>query len=252
MAGNQLVVLYVVSDTGYELFLKQNAAEKTLSGQDLSDDTSLDQLCQLQVNAPAGTKVEVRISGTSNLVTNGTVAGNQWLTLYVVKGTYDLYLEQNAETKSVAIDCTGESASSDQLSKVEVNAPANTQVTIRKGGSAVTGGTVAGNQWVTLYVVSDTGYELFLKQNAAEKTLSSQDLSADSKIYELCTLKVNAPASTAIQVLTQGTSGLVTSGTVAGNQWLTLYVVRGTYDVTDGTSTKAVTCTGATASVAFP
>ena len=50
----------------------------------------------------------------------------------------------------------------------------------------------------------------------------------------------------------QGTTNVVTSGTIASNHWLTLYVVKETYDVTGGSTTKTVACTGETASVAFP
>jgi len=319
VAGNQWVTLYVVSDT-YDVYLEQNAAKKTLKNVNVNNDTSTDELCLLKVNAPANTAVEV-LTG-DGLVTGGTVAGDQWVTLYVVKGTYDLKLTQGAEVKTVeGFGCTSETASTDQLAELKVNAPANTFVQVLKSGSLVANGTVAGNQWVTLYVVKDTYnlkltqnaevkdvpgvnckeveiqtedhlsvlkvnapagtevkvyvpntknevtsgtvagnqwvtlyvvgdiYDVFLKQNAAEKTLK-ENIASDKDLYELCTLKVNAAAGTAISVFT-GTTGLVTSGTVAGNQWVTLYVVLGTYDVFNGTTTKSADCNGASATVTF-
>jgi hypothetical protein len=321
VAGNQWATLYVVSDT-YDVYLEQNAGTKTVEDVNVNADTSIDELCVLRVNAPAGTQVQVLKGG--NPVTNGTVAGNQWVELYVVKGSYDLRLTQNAEVKSVAgIDCTGENTSVDELSVLTVNAPANTFVEVLKGGNLVTSGTVAGNQWVTLYVVKDTydlrltqnaevksvsgvdctgdsktedqlstlrvnapagtvvkvyvpnttnevtsgtvagnqwvtlyvlsdTYDVFLKQNAAEKTVEDVNITTDQDLLELCTLQVKDTAGTAINVYVAGTTDLVTSGTVAGNQWVTLYVVHGTYDVFDGTTTKSVDCNGATATVTFP
>jgi hypothetical protein len=251
VAGNQWVTLYVVKDT-YDIYLEQGAEQKTLEDQDVTSDTDIDQLCVLKVNAPANTFVEVLKSGS--LVTSGTVAGNQWVTLYVVKDTYDMRLTQNAEVKDVSgVVCTGENKTVDQLSVLRVNAPAGTLVKVYVPGTTnlVTSGTVAGNQWVTLYVVGDT-YDVFLKQNAATKTLSSEDITSDTTLYELCVLKVNAAPSTSINVYVTGTTNGVTSGTVAGNGWLTLYVVRNIYDVFDGTTTKSVDCSGANATVTFP
>ena len=173
----------------------------------------------------------------------------------MVKDTYDLRLTQNAEVKNVAVDCTGENTSADQLCVLRVNAPAGTAVTVYVPNTKneVTSGTVAGNQWVTLYVVSDT-YDVFLKQNAEEKTLEDVVITSDTDLSQLCTLQVKDTAGAAIKVYTEGsTTDLVTSGTVAGNGWVTLYVVRDTYDVFDGTTTKSsVDCSGATQTVTFP
>jgi hypothetical protein len=310
----------VVKDT-YDIYLEQNTGTKTLEDQNVNDDTTIDELCVLTVNAPAGTIVKVLEGG---VVTNGTVASNQWVTLYVVKDSYAIELTQGAEVKSIAsFDCTGESATTDQLAELRVNAPANTAVLVQTGGEAVTSGNVAGNQWVTLYVVKDTYdltltqnaevknvagvdcagdliiedhlsvlrvnapagthvkayvpdntnevasgtvasnqwvtlyvvsdiYDIYLEQNARQKTLDDQNVNSDLELYELCTLKVNTTPGTLIQVFVSGGTELFTSGTVASNQWVTLYVVRGTYDVFDGATTKSVDCSGANASEVFP
>lgn len=50
----------------------------------------------------------------------------------------------------------------------------------------------------------------------------------------------------------QGTTNVVTSGTIVSNYWLTLYVVKETYDVTGDSTTKTVACTGETAPGASP
>jgi disulfide oxidoreductase YuzD len=252
VAGNQWVELYVVKGS-YDLKLTQGAEVKAVGGLDCSgDNVSTDQLAELKVNAPANTFVEVLTSGT--LVTSGTVAGNQWVTLYVVKDTYDLRLTQNAEVKSVtSVDCTGDSKTEDQLSMLRVNAPAGTSVKVFLPGftSEVTSGTVAGNQWVTLYVVSDK-YDVYLEQNAEKKTVEDVVITSDTDLSQLCTLQVKDTPGTLIKVFLPGFTSEVTSGTVAGNQWVTLYVVRDTYDVNDGTTTKSAVCSGATQTVTFP
>jgi hypothetical protein len=250
VAGNQWVTLYVVKAT-YDIFLEQNTGTKTLEDQNINDDTSIDQLCELKVNAPAGTVVEVLEKG---VVTSGTVAGNQWVILYVVKDTYTLRLTQNAEVKDVTgVDCSVEIKTEDHLSVLKVNAPAGAKVKVyvRDTKNEVTSGTVAGNQWVILYVVSDT-YDVYLEQGAGQKTLVDQPITSDTDLYELCTLTVKAAAGTSIKVYVSGSANLVTSGTVAGNGYVTLYVVRDTYDVFDGLTTRSVVCSGATASVTFP
>jgi hypothetical protein len=252
VASNQWVTLYVVKDS-YDIELTQGAEVKTITGYDCTvETTSTDQLAELRVNAPAGTTVQVQ-TGASG-VTSGTVASNQWVTLYVVKDSYDLVITQNAEVKNVTgVDCSGDLIVEDHLSVLKVNAPAGTKVKayVPNTTSEVTSGTVASNQWVTLYVVSDV-YDVYLEQNAAQKTLEDQNLSTDLDLYELCTLKVNTNPGTLISVYVPSTVNLVTSGTVASNQWVTLYVVRNTYDVYDGTTTKTVDCSGATATETFP
>lgn len=253
VASNQWVTLYVVKDS-YDIELTQGGEVKTLNAFDCSGDTATtDQLAELRVNAPAGTGVEVLTGGIA--VTSGTVASNQWVTLYVVKDNYDLKLTQGAEVKNV----TGADFSSsdviveDHLSVLRVNAPAGTTVKIRvpTTTSEVTSGTVASNQWVTLYVVSDM-YDVYMEQGAGQKTLLNQDVTTDSDLNELCTLKVKTTAGTQIKVFVSTTNDLVTNGTVASNQWVTLYVVRNTYDVFDGSTTKPTDCTGATVTVLFP
>ena len=320
VASNQWVTLYVVKDT-YDIYLEQNTGTKTIEDQDVNDDKTIDELCVLTVNAPAGTVVKVLEAG---VVTNGTVASDQWVTLYVVKDSYAIELTQGAEVKTIAtFDCTGETATTDQLAELRVNAPSNTAVLVQTGSGAVTSGNIASNQWVTLYVVKDTYdlkltqnaevknvasvdctgdliiedhlsvlrvnapagtqvkayvpnnmdtvtsgtvasnqwvtlyvvsdiYDVYLEQNAGQKTLEDQNVSSDLDLSELCTLKVNTTPGTLIQVFVPGGTNLVTSGTVASNQWVTLYVVRGTYDVFDGMTTKSVNCSGATASEVFP
>jgi hypothetical protein len=134
---------------------------------------------------------------------------------------------------------------------LRVNAPAGTVVQVLTGGDLVTSGTVAGNQWVTLYVVSDK-YDVYLEQNAEKKTVEDVVITSDTDLSQLCTLQVKDTPGTLIKVFLPGFTSEVTSGTVAGNQWVTLYVVRDTYDVNDGTTTKSAVCSGATQTVTFP
>jgi len=175
----------------------------------------------------------------------------------VVKDTYDLRLTQNAvEVKNVAggVDCTGETTSVDQLSVLSVKAPANTTVQVLKGGSLVTSGTVPGGLWLTLNVVKDT-YDLRLTQNAVEvkNVAGGVDCTGETtSVDQLSVLSVKASAGTVVKVYVFGTINEVTSGTVPGGLWLTLNVVRDTYTVFDGTTTKTADCTGATQTVTFP
>jgi hypothetical protein len=82
----------------------------------------------LTVNAPAGTKVKVYVPDTTNEVTSGTVAGNQLVTLYVVSDTYDVYLEQNAGTKTVEDVNVNADTSIDQLCVLTVMFPGRSGV----------------------------------------------------------------------------------------------------------------------------
>ena len=93
--------------------------------------------------------VQVYPVGGGGLVTQGTAASNQWVTLYVVKDTYKLTLTQNAASKDVAVDANND-ATVDELSVLRVNAPQGTGVEVQLSGNAVTGGSTASNQWVTL------------------------------------------------------------------------------------------------------
>ena len=252
-AWNDLLTLYLVKDT-YDLRLTQKAEVKTVNNVDCSGETqTIDQLSVLTVNAPANTDVEVLKSG--GLVTSGTTAWNGLLTLNLVKDTYDLRLTQKAEVKTVnTVDCTGETQTIDQLSVLTVTAPPSTNVKVYVPGTTkeVISGTTEWNGLLTLSVVSDT-YDIYLKQNFAEKTVKALDISSDKSINELCTLTVTAAPSTTIYVYVTGTTNVVTSGTTAWTGSVTLNVVRDTYVVFDGTTTKKdIDCTGATQTVTFP
>jgi len=88
-------------------------------------------------------------------VTSGTVPSSRQLDLYVVKNTYDLYLSQGAGTKTVAgVNVTADKTE-DQLCKLTVKAPHNTQVKVLVDGGtgAVTSGTVPSSKQLDLYVV---------------------------------------------------------------------------------------------------
>ena len=176
-ASNQWATIFLVKDV-YDLRLVQGGEQKTVENIECTaDETTEDQLSVLKVNAPHGTQVEVYPDDGGALVTAGTVASNQWVTLYVVKDTYDLSLAQNAESKAVPdVDNSGDEQVIVALNTLKVKAPHGTQVEVYadSGGGLVTNGTVASNQWVTLYLVQDT-YDLTLTQGGEVKNVQDQD-----------------------------------------------------------------------------
>ena len=96
-------------------------------------------------------------------------------------------------------------------------------------------------------------YDLKLTQNAADHTVAvdASDETIDVAVDELCVITVTGASGAEIDVLEQVSSGLVTEGTIAGNGQLKLFVIKLTFNVTDGSTTNAVDCSGDTASTSF-
>jgi len=210
----------------YDLQLTQGAAVKTVDVDCKAATATADQLAKLTVKAPQNTYVEIRSGGK---VTSGTVPSSRQLDLYVVKNTYDLYLRQGAGEKTVAgVNVTADKTE-DQLCKLTVKAPHNTQVKVLVDGGTgvVTSGTVPSSKQLDLYVVRND-YDLQLTQGTAVKTVDVDCKAATATADQLAKLTVKAPQNTYVEV--RG-SGKVTSGTVPSSRELDLYVVKNTYDL---------------------
>ncbi|MCA9973647.1 MAG: hypothetical protein KC425_25715 [Anaerolineales bacterium] len=248
-------VFDVVPNT-YDLFLNQGAGIRTVEDTAVLDNVSTDELCQLTVYAPNGTAAEVQTTTSGALTGVSNVGSDKVQVFDVIKGTWNLFLQQGAGAKTVAnLDCTGETHSTDQLVQWTVYAPNGTEVKVytpdRSG--VVTGVSDVGSDKQQVLDVVPNVYDLYLKQGAQESWLDDVDASANRSDDQLCQLQVFAPNGSAIDVRTADAAlGLVTGVSNVGSDHQHVFdVVKGVYNVFHGVVVHPVDCSGETAATTF-
>jgi hypothetical protein len=268
VGSGRSMILYVLRNDAWNLYLKQGAGETTIAMDNSAASTTVDRLTTLTVKAPQNTAAIVQTNDGLGNLTSGSVGSDRSMILYVLRndGTdstdpWRLSLTQGAGQVIVTnpeLDASIATDTVDRLHTLTVKAPQNTLVKVQTTGSGVlTSGSVGSGRSMILYVLRNDGadttpnWDLYLKQGAGEKTVSGIDTSAASSPQDqLCTLTANAPSGTMITVKL-GTN-VVAARTIGSSGSGIIYLVRNTYDVTDGMATKSVICTGATATVTFP
>jgi hypothetical protein len=218
----------------WTLYLKQGAGDLSVAADCSSGESATsDQLCQLSVTAPSGTAAQVRVAGTSDVVTSVSDVGSDNKHVFnVIKGTWDLYLNQGAGTTTVTVDCTGETQSADQLVKWTVIAPNGTaaQVFTADRSGVVTSVSDVGSDNSHVFNVVPNTYDLYLKQGAGEAWLDDVVVTAEKSDDQLFQLTLVAPNGTAAALQTGG-SALTSVSNVGSDNTHVFNVIKGTWDL---------------------
>jgi len=230
-------VFEVIKGT-WTLYLKQGAGERTVPGVDCTaENGSRDELFRLTVFAPNGTAAKLLVPGTSNVVTSVSNVGTDKKHVFeVIKGTWDLFVQQGAGTNTVPnVACTAETGKQDQLCRLTVYAPNGTAAKLLVPGTSnvVTSVSNVGTDKKHVFDVIKGKWDLLLKQGAGSKTVPNVDCTGETQV---CKQKVRwtvyAPNGTAVKVYTADRSGVVTSvSNVGTDRRHTFDVVPDTYDL---------------------
>jgi hypothetical protein len=246
----------------WDLYLNQGAGEGGEANVDCSagESGTVDELCQLTVFAPNGTAAQVRVADTADALTGiGSVGSDKKHVFDVIKGTWDLYLNQGAGENTVEdLDCAGETQSVDQLVQWTVFAPNGTELKVYTADRAGTLATISspGSDKKHIFDVIPGTYDLYLKQGAQETWLDDVAVLANLTSDQLCQLTVFAPNGTALNVYVIDTTDVIVGISSPGSDNKAVFdVVKNTYDVYAATTppqtAEDVDCTGDTQSVSF-